>query len=421
MPGDGLRANQCRVLEGAATHGPILKILSDGQPITFILGLARGKKFLVEHDAEIRGQTVDLTSLFPLGAVRGMEGEEHRTYRRLLLKALQAVPVESLQANIDAAIDDTLTAIADLPGPGGADGPVLRLALRNGNSRIMMGLLYGLSPSDRLYAPMLEAFRRFGPREPIYELTDKTSAAFRDLQAIARDRVEEIRRMPQVQPPSMLQHLVQSEQLDETALGNLINVFEASHYDTYSLWHWILWYLAREPELRARIRAMPRGAPETTAVLNAIVWETLRLNQSESLLRGVKRDLTFDDYLIPGGSRVRVCLWESHKDSATFPEPFRFDPDRFLGRNYTLEEFAPFGLDKKRCIGADFVVHLTACFVDRLSREYDWEITADGPPYRSVYHWQPSPAFAVRVKRRERSGMVGTVPDLPNRPRASPT
>jgi cytochrome P450 len=166
---------------------------------------------------------------------------------------------------------------------------------------------------------------------------------------------------------------------------------------------------------------MPRGAPETTAVLNAIVWETLRLNQSESLLRGVKRDLTFDDYLIPGGSRVRVCLWESHKDSATFPEPFRFDPDRFLGRNYTLEEFAPFGLDKKRCIGADFVVHLTACFVDRLSREYDWEITADGPPHRSVYHWQPSPAFAVRVKRRERSGMVGTVPDLPNRPRASPT
>jgi hypothetical protein len=41
----------------------------------------------------------------------------------------------------------------------------------------------------------------------------------------------------------------------------------------------------RAGRLRARIRAMRPDAAESGALLNAIVHETLRLNQSESLLR----------------------------------------------------------------------------------------------------------------------------------------
>ncbi len=211
----------------------------------------------------------------------------------------------------------------------------------------------------------------------------------------------------------MLRYLVVRDQLDETALGNLVNLFEPSHFDVYSLWHWLLWYLAREPELRARIRAMPPDAPESGALLVAIVQETLRLNQSETLLRLAKRDITFDGFLIPGQSRVRVCLWESHKDPAIFPDPFRFDPDRFLARSYSIEEFAPFGLDKKRCIGGDLVLAMSARFVERMARDYDWEITGDGPPFRSVYHWQPSPQFSLRATRVTPTSSGGLITGLP--------
>jgi cytochrome P450 len=399
-PGDGIRGNQCRVLDAMPTLGPVLKIASDDLPTTYVVGLARGRRLLAEHEDDLRGLTVDLKSLFPRGAVRGMEGEEHRNYRRLLLQALQSVPLESQWANVDAAIGTTLESLVATSPVESVSGPAIRAALREGTSRIMMGVLYGIDPSHRTFAPMRDAFRRFGPREPIYELSEPASAAFQDLLGLARTLAEEIRNDPGSARPSMLHHAVDRDQLDETALGNLVNVFEASHYDTYSLWHWVLWYLVREPALRARIRSLPSGSAEATALLHAIVWETLRLNQSESLLRGTTRDITFDGYFIPRGHRIRVCLWESHKDPTIFPDPFRFDPDRFLGRTYGIEEFAPFGLDKKRCIGADMVVQLSARFVERMAREYDWEIIADGPPYRSVYHWQPSPVFAIRATPR---------------------
>ena len=399
-PGDGIRGNQCRVLDAMPTLGPVLKIASDDMPTTYVVGLARGRRLLAEHEHDLRGLTVDLKSLFPGGAVRGMEGEEHRTYRRLLLQALQSVPLESQWANVDAAIGATLESMAATSPVEWVNGPTIRAALREATGRIMMGVLFGIDPSHRTFAPMRDAFRRFGPGEPIYELSEPASAAFRELLGHARTLADEIRNDPDSARPSMLYQVVDRDQLDETALGNLVNVFEASHYDTYSLWHWILWYLGREPALRARIRSLPAGSAEATALLHAIVWETLRLNQSESLLRATNRDITFDGFLIPRGHRVRVCLWESHKDPAIFPDPFRFDPDRFLGRTYSIEEFAPFGLDKKRCIGADMVIQLSARFVERMAREYDWEIVEDGPPYRAVYHWQPSPRFALRATRR---------------------
>jgi cytochrome P450 len=398
-PGDGVRGDQRRVLDAMTTHGPVLKVVTDNVITTFVAGLGRGRRLLTEHDGALKGLTVDLTPLFPRGALRGMEGEDHKTYRRLLREALKSVPLETQSENVDAAIGETLAAFAAAPGEQGLNGPLIRAGLRAGAGRIMMGLLYGVEPPRPEYARMRDAFRQFGPREPVYELAEENSQAFRALQEEVRTLAALVRQDPASARPSMLRHLVVRDQLDDTALGNLVNLFEPSHFDVFSLWHWLLWYLAREPGHRARIRAMPAGAPETRALLDATVRETLRLDQSETLLRVATRDLTFEGFLIPRQSRVRVCLWESHKDPATFPDPFRFDPDRFLAQSHSIEEFAPFGLDRKRCIGGDLVLSVSARFVERMAREYDWEITGDGPPFRGVYHWQPSPQFTLRATR----------------------
>jgi hypothetical protein len=64
-PGDGIRGNQCRVLDAMPTLGPVLKIASDDMPTTYVVGLARGRRLLAEHEHDLRGLTVDLKSLFP--------------------------------------------------------------------------------------------------------------------------------------------------------------------------------------------------------------------------------------------------------------------------------------------------------------------------------------------------------------------
>ena len=94
---------------------------------------------------------------------------------------------------------------------------------------------------------------------------------------------------------------------------------------------------------------------------------------------------TFDGFLIPSDTRMRGCLWEPHR-TGKLPGPV-FRARSFLTRSYTIEQFAPFGLAKKRCIGVDLVLQLSARAVERMVREYDWEIVGGGPPYRSVYHW----------------------------------
>jgi cytochrome P450 len=125
------------------------------------------------------------------------------------------------------------------------------------------------------------------------------------------------------------------------------------------------------------------------------------LEQSELLYRATTSDISYQSYLIPKDTILRVCLWEGHKDPKVFPDPFRFCPDRFIGRHYTIEEFAPFGLDKRRCIAGDLVIALSSIFIEILLKRFVVTLAWDGPPKYGAYHWEPNPDFAVAIARIE--------------------
>jgi cytochrome P450 len=194
-----------------------------------------------------------------------------------------------------------------------------------------------------------------------------------------------------------LKLMVERNELDETALGNLIYMFESSHFDLYSLWRWIVKHLASNPEFITKVHD---AAPLTRQRLcEAIVFESLRLEQSELLYRVATSDISYHRYLIPKNTHFRVCLWEGHKNPDVFPDPFKFNPERFVSRTYPLEEYAPFGLDKRRCIAADFAVALSAMFVEILLGGFEVTLAADGPPKFGAYHWEPNPDFSITLNR----------------------
>jgi cytochrome P450 family 110 len=93
----------------------------------------------------------------------------------------------------------------------------------------------------------------------------------------------------------------------------------------------------------------------------------------------------------------RVCVWEGHKDPNVFPDPFRFDPERFISRAYSLEEYAPFGMDKRHCIASDFVVTLSSMFVETLLERFVVRSASDAPPQLGAYHWEPNPDFSIAL------------------------
>ncbi|TQF69076.1 cytochrome P450 [Rhodococcus spelaei] len=137
----------------------------------------------------------------------------------------------------------------------------------------------------------------------------------------------------------------------------------AGHETTATSVTWALCHLHREPRVRARLlaeldAARPDPAPGDLAALpylGAVCQEVLRLHPAvpvvlrrmtgPAVLRGVRLD---------AGDTAGVALGLLHSDTSVFPDPGRFDPDRFLGRHHSPYEYAPFGGGHRRCVGAAF-------------------------------------------------------------------
>jgi len=49
-----------------------------------------------------------------------------------------------------------------------------------------------------------------------------------------------------------------------------------------------------------------------------------------------------------------VSISQLHRDPASFPNPERFDPNRFVGTESNTFAWLPFGGGTRRCIGAAF-------------------------------------------------------------------
>ena len=131
--------------------------------------------------------------------------------------------------------------------------------------------------------------------------------------------------------------------------------------------------------------------------------ETLRLEQSEYLLRIATEDLDFEGFTIPRGWVVRVCVQESHRDPEVFPHPDAFDPDRFQEGHPPPTEYAPFGMHDRSCVGEYLARTAARVFLCELVDGYDLDHVPGGAkelnPWR---HWAPSPGFRVSLESSRR-------------------
>ena len=125
------------------------------------------------------------------------------------------------------------------------------------------------------------------------------------------------------------------------------------------------------------------------------------MDQIERLIRIADTDLIFHGFLIPQSSFVRLCLWESHKDPNTFPEPFVFNTRRFFQSNYSIKEFAPFGIDHHRCPLGQVAIHMSILLVKTLANHYEIEKLDDGPPIRELNQWRPAKEFSVSLSPKK--------------------
>jgi len=391
------RANRTLLIERAIRFGPIFKGLMEDSLAICVVGHGLGRRLLKEHAACLRPVSIQIGSLVPNGFMRQMDGECHRHYRRALVQGINAVDFSAMAPGLSSIISAGLSAYANDGSRHAAQGAWSN-TLSSIASDMLIHTVFGLQPETATFNELKAGYVRLGPRGVAWTITERQVTAYGDLygqltRLLSGDRT--------VHPSSLLAGVANSGPIDETLLGNLIYMVELGRYDLRGLLRWVSKYAAAHETWVDRI-ANERVTLDqcTRSLADAFVLETLRMDQSERLMRNVQKDFVFEGYLIPRGALLRVCMWEAHKDPDLFPHPFEFDPDRHLGEAAPGERFSPFGLDHHLCPFAGLSVQLAAAFLRVLAVAYQVAARGGDPAVRGPYHWEPALDFTVQLTPR---------------------
>ncbi|MCX5569684.1 cytochrome P450 [Kaistia sp. K-TC2] len=390
-------ADQMLLIKESERLGPIFKVWWGGKFTTCIVGHEIGRKFLNENEGKTRAATTDLSDLFPFGFLRAMEGDTHRKYRRIFIDIFKGLNLADHDAFMRSVVRKTLVGLSRMEGPLSA--ATITHAFKKATTEIQLRLILGVKRDSPFYEPLENAYNEYAPNGIFLVAKDKHRAAYKRLRTIVGQVIEKEHGEGK-DSESLLAIALAKGDPDETVIGNLIQMTEASRYDLHGLWFWIMNMLSRDPSILPRVRAAAAG-PERRALARSMAQESLRMEQSEFIHRATTSDIVFNGFFFPKDTRVRICVWEGHRDANKFVQPSTFDPTRFLGEKQSMDAYAPFGMDKHRCLGGDWTIETSAVFIEELAATLDWEVVADGPPVRGVFHFEPSSAFSARLKLLE--------------------
>ena len=396
------QADQKFLLKHSRKVGPVFKAVFDEKLCVCIIGLPLCRRFLQENWANLTPQTMDLSALFPEGFLRGMSGETHKKYRKATILAIDSELLSRDHSVIEEIVTDELAHYAENQQPGASPPEIYIQTLSTITSRVLLYIFFGACVGTERFAALMKMYNSLGPNGVVWSIGEPQKKAFYEIRDYLLEHLEQQGGAEDLwMQQSIMGRMHNNGALDETSLGNLIYMVEMGRYDMHHLFRWLSKYAGENPGQLERIRdSEPRVNDGNIAPSEAFVLETLRLNQSERLMRVVNRDIAFDGCHIPKNFMVRLCMWESHKLPGSFEDAFSFKPERFTAATPDKDQFSPFGMHQHSCPFADISTGLSAIFISILANNYTVEPIGNGPPARGEYHWQPANQFSVRLTQR---------------------
>src|SRR5262249_29513735 len=148
-------------------------------------------------------------------------------------------------------------------------------------------------------------------------------------------------------------------------VGQMITLFNAAYHTTTAALTWNLFLLAQHPavmrDLYEELRGTLGGAPPTfeqlgrMALLDRVIKEGLRLLPPVVYLpRITSGPVRLGPYELPGQTMVLGSPYVTHHLPEIFPEPQRYEPDRWLLMGPCPSAYIPFGGGARLCLGAPF-------------------------------------------------------------------
>jgi cytochrome P450 len=186
---------------------------------------------------------------------------------------------------------------------------------------------------------------------------------------------------------------------DEDVVNHMIFLMMAAHDTSTITTSAVAYYLGKYPEWQEKVRAeslalgdepLDMAALDGLGALDLVIKESLRLVAPvPSMLRKTVRDTDLLGHYVPAGTLVVVTPWVNHLLAEYWPDPHRFDPERFADgrREDKVHRLAwmPFGGGVHKCIGMHFGMYEVKTLVHELVRRYEWSVPAD-----YTVRWDPT-------------------------------
>jgi cytochrome P450 len=346
-----------------------LRFLGFERPMVLISDPAAIKALYTERANGLPpGRNIVLEPILGSQSVLLLEGAEHLARRRLMLPPFHGERMRSYESALDeivaTEIDSwplhsefpihtqmqaiTLEAILRIVF-GVADGPRLE------RLRGMLSTVLSETSSPRAQLISL-ATRRFRGGNAFARFERQ----LREVDELLFAEIAEHRTRPDLADrDDILSMLMLAEfedggtMSDKELRDQLMTLLLAGHETTATALAWTFDLLLRHPEQLQRLHDSLQAGEED--YLRATISESLRLRPVIPIAgRRLAEDLSVDGLELPAGTDVAPSIWLTHTRADLYPEPFAFQPERFLDESPDTYAWIPYGGGIRRCLGASF-------------------------------------------------------------------
>jgi cytochrome P450 len=192
----------------------------------------------------------------------------------------------------------------------------------------------------------------------------------------------------------------------------LVSLLLLGYETTAAVLAWAFYWIHSSPavlqNLQSELDSLGSEAePEAIAklpYLTAVCSETLRINPIALICtpRRTLEPLQLAGYHFDVGTILIPCIYLAHRRSEVFPDPTRFNPERFLKQKFSPYEYLPFGGGDRGCIGMAFSMFEMKLVLATILSGLQLDLTDQRPvrPIRRGITIVPSGGVPVVVKSK---------------------
>jgi len=177
---------------------------------------------------------------------------------------------------------------------------------------------------------------------------------------------------------------------DKELRDEALTLFLAGHETTANALTWTWYLLSQHPEIERRFHA---GID--TPYVEQVFAEALRLYPPAwAMGRRAIEPHTVRGVTYPPGTIFAISPWVSHRNASLWPDPERFDPDRFRPEAVEARHkfaYIPFGGGPRACIGERFAWMEGVLILAAIGRRWSFRL-------REGHTVQPRPLLTLRTR-----------------------